>query len=94
VFLYAATLLEATQGLHVLPAIWPWVGLFAVTAVAFVRGPGSGLAALVGILVLPLGMLLSINLPLYSEQRPQHLNVWYLQEADASAARLLPAGRG
>ncbi|MEE4110472.1 MAG: hypothetical protein V2I24_14060, partial [Halieaceae bacterium] len=87
-FLYAATLLGATQGLHVLPAIWPWVGLFAVTAVAFVRGPGSGLAALVGILVLPLGMLLSINLPLYSEQRPQHLSVWYLQEADAPAARL------
>ena len=87
-FLYAATLLEATQGLHVLPAIWPWVGLFAVTAVAFARGPGSGWAALVGILVLPLGMLLSINLPLYSEQRPQHLNVWYLQEADAPAARL------
>jgi len=88
VFLYAATLLEATQGLRVLPAIWPWVGLFAVTAVAFARGPGSGWAALVGIVMLPIGMLLSIKLPLYSEQRPQHLNVWYVQEGEASAARL------
>jgi len=88
VFLYAAILLEATQGLQVLPAIWPWVGLCAVTAMAFVRGPWVRRTATVVAALGIGGLVAATTLALYSPQRPQHLNVWYTQGEDGADAAL------
>lgn len=93
-FLHAAILLEATQGLRVLPAIWPWVGLFALTAIAFARGPWVRRITTAVLLVGIGAFLAATTLPLYSPQRPQHLSVWYMQDGDGADATLHVLTRG
>ncbi|MEL7045217.1 MAG: M20/M25/M40 family metallo-hydrolase [Pseudomonadota bacterium] len=91
-FLSAALLLEETQGFNLFPAIWPPIALFATTAMAFARGRWLGAVSVFTALTLLLGLAATVFLPLYSTQRPQHLNVWHLQNADAkeSLAYLWP----
>ncbi len=93
-FLTAALLLEETQGFNLFPALWPWVALFAATAIAFARGRWLGATCVITASALLLGLAATVFLPLYSTQRPQHLNVWHLQNVDTneSLAYLWPGG--
>jgi hypothetical protein len=84
----AALVLEQTQGFALFFAIWPWVGLFAVLSIGFVRAWGSRLLVGATGLALLTGMGAASVLPLYSEYRPQHLNIWYLQEEGSREAML------
>lgn len=84
-FLSAAMLLEETQGFRVLAAIWPWVGLFVLTAIAFARGPWVRVATTGTALALVVSFWAAVLLPLYSELRPQHLTVRYLEKSHPGA---------
>lgn len=89
-FLGAALLLEDTQGFRLLPAIWPWVSLFAVSALAFARGRALRSLAIGTVTVLIGSMTSAVALPLYSPWRPQHINIWYLEDSVADKAYLNP----
>jgi hypothetical protein len=78
-FLGAARTLEETQGYRLFFAVWPWVGLFAVTAIAFARGRWLGAFTAATGAALAASLVAASLLPLYSEHRPQHLNVYYVQ---------------
>jgi hypothetical protein len=86
--------LEVTQGFRLVASIWPWVGLFLVLALAYVRGPGLRPATWAVILALVTGLTAAAALPLYSPYRPQHLNVRYYQDDDAQKAFVHLSTRG
>jgi len=87
-FLPTALLLEQTQGYGLVVTVWPWVGLYVICLLGFLRGPALiASTRLVGAALLT-GLVAASVLPVYSEHRPQHLNVLYIQDTDASKAML------
>jgi hypothetical protein len=86
VALLTARALEETQGFGMAVAIWPWVGLYLVAALAFVRGDWLRPTLVAACALLAAGLLAATTLPLYSTHRPQHLNVRYVQDHDAGQA--------
>lgn len=77
--LRVAGILETTQGFHLLMTIWPWIALFAVAFLAFARGPRLPQVTALVAIVLVASLLAAASLPVFSTQRPQRLNVLYLQ---------------
>ncbi len=83
-----AALMEQTQGFHLVLAVLPLIGLYILAALAFARGPlVTPLTVLAGVALL-VGGVSAAALPLYSEHRPQHLNIRYIEDADAGTALL------
>ncbi len=85
-FLIPALLMEQTQGYGLVVTIWPWIGFFTICSLGFYRGPALLPAVVVSAASLLVGLVAAIALPIYSEYRPQHVNILYLEDTDASTA--------
>ena len=78
--------MEETQGYQIAPAIY---GLLAVGYLALLPMKRSR-GALISTGVVTLGALLLVGLvPLYSDWRPQSVNIYYLQDSDSKTAKWL-----
>lgn len=81
-----AGILETTQGFHLLMTIWPCIALFAISFLAFARGPWLPQVTAVVAILLVGSLLAASSLPVFSTQRPQRLNVLYLQGPEPASA--------
>lgn len=76
---------EQTQGLRLAPTIYGGVVLIALALLPL--KPGRGFSAL-GFTIFVIGTLAAGYVDLYSEWRPQHVSVYYIQDVDNQTARI------
>jgi hypothetical protein len=77
-----------TQGLRMLMVTWLLLGLY-MAAIAPLAQLGDvkrlGIMTLAGFLLVLCGGIASVNTPLYSEKKAQHINIYHLQSKDQNA---------
>ena len=75
--------LEQTQGYRLIFAAMPFTALFMTVFVPLVLGSKLKLITSTLAIVTGIAMVVAINSPLYTEHRPQHVNIMYYQQAGA-----------
>jgi len=81
-------LLEESQGYRLIWATFPALGLYALLLLPFCYGLGlSGLKQVLSLVVV-MSFLVNLAVPLYSKDRPQHVNYRFLVDADSQKAWL------
>jgi hypothetical protein len=79
-------LLEETQGYLLIVTTFFSLGLFFASIAPFVRGMLVRQSIIVSFFIAAFGSIAAVNLPLYSEWRPQHLNLHFIQDVDKKTA--------
>jgi len=82
----AVHLLEQTQGYMLIAATLPGIGLFMITFAPFVSGLKLRGAVLATYLATALSIAACVLTPLYSESRPQHVNINYYEDMNTQVS--------
>ena len=77
--------MEETQGYHLAPAIYAYLLLLGVTLLPLNATPRT---TMLTALALVIGWIGSASVPLYSDWRPQHLSLYFVQDRDENTAWL------
>jgi hypothetical protein len=77
--------MEETQGYHLAPAIYAYLVLAGLSLLPLNASPRV-IAAVAGAIIV--GWISVASLPLYSDWRPQHLSLYYVQDRDHDTAWL------
>jgi hypothetical protein len=78
--------LESSQGYNLIISTMPFLALFMTIFVPLVHGSRMKLPLLIALAVTIVSMIAAINSSLYSENKPQHVNIYYLEDMDSSSA--------
>ncbi len=78
--------LEETQGYRLIVTVFFSLGIFFASIAPFVRELMVRKSIVVGALLSLLGTIGAVSMPLYSEWRPQHLNLHLIQDIDKNVA--------
>lgn len=79
-------LFESSQGYHLIISTMPFLALFMTIFVPLIHGSSVKLPIITAAIVTSLSIITAINSPLYSEQRPQHVNINYFENFNAGTA--------
>jgi hypothetical protein len=87
---------EQTQGYRLIIATFPFLALYAVSLHPLLRSVNARVRKplLASGVALGLGMALAVSLPLYSEWRPQPLNIIFVEEQDQDSAHWILSSPG
>ena len=77
--------MEETQGYHLAPAIYVYLLLVGVTLLPLNATVKTSASVVVALLV---GWIGAASVPLYSDWRPQHLSIYFVQDRDENSAWL------
>lgn len=78
--------LEETQGYRLIVTTFFGLGLFFASIAPFVQGMLVRQSIIVVFFLAAFGSIVAVNQPLYSEWRPQHLNLHFIQDVDKNTA--------
>ena len=74
--------LETTQGYRLIFVTMPFIALFMTVFVPLTHGAKLKLPLSITTVTLALAIIIALNSPLYSEHRPQHVNIIYFENLD------------
>jgi hypothetical protein len=91
IFLLPSTLgvvlqLESSQGYHLIVATMPFLALFMTIFVPLIHGSTLKIPLTLAAIITAVSMITAIISPLYSVQRPQLVNIIYIEDLDAGTA--------
>ena len=86
--------LEQSQGYKLVWALLPFVALFAVTLAPFLYGLNHKIGFSSLVLVAAVSLIYASTMNLYTEHRPQQVNITYFENLDEGSAFLALAGNG
>jgi len=80
--------LETTQGYGLIIATFPLLALFAMAVMPVARGSDLMSSTLAASAALVIAIIFAVSLPLFSDWRPQHVNIHYSENLDDGNARV------